>query len=314
MFTKLTSILLLAASLASALPTPSTTPTAYIQDADLLEPYPTFKARYVAWNCKNLHGTAFYDSCCHPVLKDELLSALPTLCSNPPSVASTTTETVYVTITDGPEPTSSAKVVAAAASSDDECADDETDTADDAGDDDCTDDSDDGSVEVDDGEDCPDGTVESTDGADNAAADPTTTTKASTSTTTKKPTTTTTKASTTTAAAAAQGGSGKTYSGQATYFLQNGGYGACGDKNKDSDLGAAINFHLYGNDSKKSSWCGKTLAVTNPKNKKTINLKVWDDCPSCPGGGDLDLSEGAFKALMDTSLGEGVFKITWQEV
>ncbi|GAA6036004.1 hypothetical protein JCM8097_005210 [Rhodosporidiobolus ruineniae] len=146
------------------------------------------------------------------------------------------------------------------------------------------------------------------------------TTSAKSSTTSYAPKTTTTttsyapKKTTTTEQAAAtkqaqsyssssSSSSGSTYSGTATYFYQNGVAGACGSVHSDSSYIVALQTSMYAG----GSHCGQTVTITG--NGKTITAKVADECPSCGSSGDLDLSEGAFKAL--SSLDAGVASITW---
>lgn len=58
----------------------------------------------------------------------------------------------------------------------------------------------------------------------------------------------------------------------ATYFTQDGVAGACGTVHKDTDLVCALDTPTY--DSGKH--CGQTVAITNKKNGKTVNVKVAD--------------------------------------
>jgi hypothetical protein len=97
---------------------------------------------------------------------------------------------------------------------------------------------------------------------------------------------------------------GPTYSGRATYYAA--GLGACGTYNSGSDFIVALNAAQYGNMGQRSSWCGKTIAITY--NGNTQYATVQDACPSCPYGG-LDMSEGLFKAFASTSV--GVFQMSW---
>lgn len=45
---------------------------------------------------------------------------------------------------------------------------------------------------------------------------------------------------------------------------------ACGDKHSDNDLIVAINIHFYGDTSKKSPYCGKTVEIVNLNNGNTV--------------------------------------------
>ena len=97
---------------------------------------------------------------------------------------------------------------------------------------------------------------------------------------------------------------GPTYYGRATYYAA--GLGACGEYNSGSDFIVALNAAQYGNMGQRSSWCGKTIAITY--NGNTQYAQVQDACPSCPYGG-LDMSEGLFSAFASTNL--GVFQMSW---
>ncbi|CBQ67996.1 related to B2-aldehyde-forming enzyme [Sporisorium reilianum SRZ2] len=97
---------------------------------------------------------------------------------------------------------------------------------------------------------------------------------------------------------------GPTYSGRATYYAA--GLGACGNYNSGSDFIVALNAAQYGNMGQRSSWCGRTIAITY--NGNTQYATVQDACPSCPYGG-LDMSEGLFKAFASTNV--GVFYMSW---
>ncbi|SJX60634.1 related to B2-aldehyde-forming enzyme [Sporisorium reilianum f. sp. reilianum] len=97
---------------------------------------------------------------------------------------------------------------------------------------------------------------------------------------------------------------GPTYNGRATYYAA--GLGACGNYNSGSDFIVALNAAQYGNMGQRSSWCGRTIAITY--NGNTQYATVQDACPSCPYGG-LDMSEGLFKAFASTNV--GVFYMSW---
>lgn len=78
----------LAASSVSALVVPRSTPPAG-WPTDLLEPYDTYHARYMALQCNLKHNTPFFDSCCHPLLATESLATRPAQCN--PSVSPSST-------------------------------------------------------------------------------------------------------------------------------------------------------------------------------------------------------------------------------
>ncbi|GAA6004574.1 hypothetical protein JCM10207_000942 [Rhodosporidiobolus poonsookiae] len=141
----------------------------------------------------------------------------------------------------------------------------------------------------------------------------TTTTKAwvapttTTTTTTWSPKPTTTKAAATQYKQSSSSSSfSGTYSGQATYFYQNGNPGSCGVWNSDSTYLVAVNAAQMS-----GSLCGKMVQIKNTANGKTITAKVQDTCPGC-GYGSLDLSTGAFGAL--GSYSSGVLPITWSYI
>lgn len=77
----------LAASSVSALVVPRSTPPAGY-NTGLLEPYDTYHTRYMALQCNVKHNTAFFDSCCHPLLANESLATRPAQC-NPSATPST---------------------------------------------------------------------------------------------------------------------------------------------------------------------------------------------------------------------------------
>ncbi|KAJ4469203.1 RlpA-like double-psi beta-barrel-protein domain-containing protein-containing protein [Lentinula aciculospora] len=130
-------------------------------------------------------------------------------------------------------------------------------------------------------------------GASSSAVDNSDTT---TSTEAEVATTTSAAAATTTASS-----SGTSYSGEGTYFYQEGQAGACGTVHADTDSIVAVTASLYS-----SSLCGKTVTVTY--NSVTVTAIVADECPGCAAD-SLDLSVGVFQSLADLSV--GVIDITW---
>ncbi|CAE6418088.1 unnamed protein product, partial [Rhizoctonia solani] len=91
-------------------------------------------------------------------------------------------------------------------------------------------------------------------------------------------------------------------SGKGTWYNPSVGTGACGWRNKDSELVVAVGPSKYN----KVKKCGQSITVKS--GGKSVNVKVVDLCPSC-GGGSLDLSPAAFKKL--APLGKGVIQVTW---
>jgi hypothetical protein len=103
------------------------------------------------------------------------------------------------------------------------------------------------------------------------------------------------------------GGGGQSFSGgSATYYLQNGQAGACGQTNSDGALVCALFTSVYNNGAN----CGKTVRVTNVSNGKTVDVTAADECPTCDGPNYVDFSKGAFEALGGTEA-EGMFPITY---
>ncbi|GAA5836300.1 hypothetical protein JCM9279_000348 [Rhodotorula babjevae] len=106
------------------------------------------------------------------------------------------------------------------------------------------------------------------------------------------------------------GGSGKLYTGGiATYFLQNGVAGNCGNVNSDSTLLVALPTNTYAG----GSHCGQYVSITRTATGQSIKALVADSCPTCNNDSCLDLSWGAFSALGGTE-SMGIFDITWHFV
>ncbi|GAA5936986.1 RlpA-like double-psi beta-barrel domain-containing protein [Sporobolomyces koalae] len=162
--------------------------------------------------------------------------------------------------------------------------------------------------------------------ADAAEYSSTTTTSAAAQTTTVAPQlavkpATTTQAPTTTSAAAplvsasvsVGTGSGDWITGgKATFFYQEGGYGACGKIHQDSDKIVALQIDRYGTSSNNNPDCGRTVEIENLANGKTTLATVADACPGCANYNSLDLSVGAFDAIGDQAT--GVLNISWRWV
>ncbi|CAE6458388.1 unnamed protein product [Rhizoctonia solani] len=91
-------------------------------------------------------------------------------------------------------------------------------------------------------------------------------------------------------------------SGRGTWYNPSVGTGACGWRNKDSELVVALGPSKYN----KVKKCGQSITVKS--GGKSVKVKVVDLCPSC-GGGSLDLSPAAFKKL--APLSKGVIQVTW---
>ncbi|KAJ3799947.1 RlpA-like double-psi beta-barrel-protein domain-containing protein-containing protein [Lentinula aff. detonsa] len=100
--------------------------------------------------------------------------------------------------------------------------------------------------------------------------------------------------------------------GNATYYLQNGNAGACGEYNSDSALIAAMDTARYGDTGQVSPLCGKYVKITNINNQKTVTVKIADACPTCNSENSIDLSQGAFTQI--ATIEEGEVPITWEYV
>ncbi|CDW94638.1 hypothetical protein [Sporisorium scitamineum] len=102
-----------------------------------------------------------------------------------------------------------------------------------------------------------------------------------------------------------------TYSGMATWYdVGTGNAGACGQYLNPNDHVVALNQPMYGDLNQQSSWCGKTIVISN--GIKTATARIEDACPTGGGNcfyGSLDMSVGLFTEF--TGLGTGVFPITW---
>jgi hypothetical protein len=234
----------------------------YTADAQLLEPYEDYNERYELFDCASKHNTTFWNSCCHPLLKNQTEDILPDVCFEDIPCDSTTTTSSHIhTTTSEIVPTSTVKAHTTHAPTTSHVA---------------------------------------------------STTKKHTTTTTKAPTSTSKKsdADPTTSVSSSGGGDWRT-GGHATYFYQEGNYGACGQKHDDDFLLVAIDIDYYGNKDEVSSYCGKTVEIVNLANGKSIQAVVTDVCPSCDSKNCLDLSVGAFKAL-DSNLSDGEFNIKYR--
>ncbi|CEQ40204.1 SPOSA6832_01797, partial [Sporobolomyces salmonicolor] len=172
---------------------------------------------------------------------------------------------------------------------------------------------------------------------DNFDADPTLTPASSSSTPSPAPATTTT-ASTPPSSSAETA----TYTGQATFFYQNGVAGACGNVNSDDTPIVALDARLYGNTnavSKYWSVCslslslararasvlrsnthpgmtshvcvhsGRSLTITNSATGAAVVATVADACPTCASEYSLDLSTGAFDQIGRAAT--GVLDVSW---
>jgi expansin (peptidoglycan-binding protein) len=91
----------------------------------------------------------------------------------------------------------------------------------------------------------------------------------------------------------------------APFTWYDAGLGACGKRNKPSDLIVALNSAQYGS----GQYCG--LRIEIEANGKTAVAEIVDECPGC-GAGGLDLSKGLFKHFAPDQ--EGVIYGSWRLV
>jgi len=96
------------------------------------------------------------------------------------------------------------------------------------------------------------------------------------------------------------------FTGDATYYYQNGVAGACGTVHSDQDAIIALHTDIYDN----GAHCGRTVQITTGSN--VIYATVADACPSCRTSHSIDLSVGAFKPFNDLSV--GMFPVSWKFV
>ncbi|KAK9893331.1 hypothetical protein P389DRAFT_19677 [Cystobasidium minutum MCA 4210] len=103
--------------------------------------------------------------------------------------------------------------------------------------------------------------------------------------------------------------SSENFTGQASWFTQNGNPGACGIYHSDSDYIVALQQDMYGNLGQQSQYCGRSLTITNTATGATAQAVVADACPGCATYHSLDLSTGLFQAL--GNLDQGILPISW---
>jgi len=84
------------------------------------------------------------------------------------------------------------------------------------------------------------------------------------------------------------------------------GLGACGNWNVESDFIVAMNSGRFQQNGGYSQYppciCGMQIQISY--GGSTQNAVVQDECPTCPGIGDLDLSKGLFSSLAGLGAGE----------
>ncbi|MEK8034963.1 expansin EXLX1 family cellulose-binding protein [Ideonella sp. DXS29W] len=103
----------------------------------------------------------------------------------------------------------------------------------------------------------------------------------------------------------ATGGWKSVHEGEGTYYQYTEG-GNCSFP-PPTMLTAAMNNTDY--DGAKA--CGGCIAVTNPANGKTVQVRIDDRCPECAPG-DVDLDQEAFAQIAE--LWQGRIPITWKYI
>ncbi|CAL1704700.1 unnamed protein product [Somion occarium] len=301
-FLTLTTIALSAFSAANALVIPrAAVPASY--RVDILEPYADYNSRYMAIGCQNQHGSAFFDTCCHPLKKGETVEKNRPVQCNPANVSSTSVPSSSVaqpSATPAPEddgdcedeePTSSVapSVTRAPAASSSKSAAPSS---------------------------APVNAAPAPPAPSSSAAAPSSSHVASSSSpappkeTPTKATPASTKPAPSPAPIKSVSGGDLVTGGVATFFFQNGNKGACGDLHSDNNLIAAIDERRYGNSGNSSPLCGKQVEITNTKNGKSVTVTIADDCPTCNNGNSIDLSTGAFNRIATPE--EGEVPIAWR--
>jgi expansin (peptidoglycan-binding protein) len=85
--------------------------------------------------------------------------------------------------------------------------------------------------------------------------------------------------------------------------------GACGEYEADDSYVVALNSVQYGDMTKKSSWCGKTVRVHY--GGKSVEAVINDACPECRYG-SIDLTPPVFNTLGDPDV--GILQVKWEVV
>ncbi|RGB31222.1 hypothetical protein C1646_709527 [Rhizophagus diaphanus] len=60
-----------------------------------------------------------------------------------------------------------------------------------------------------------------------------------------------------------------------------------------------------------NNMCYQCVKITNPKNKKSVVVKIVDKCEGCPKN-NIDLTRSAFASIANTN--DGIVKIKWKGV
>jgi expansin (peptidoglycan-binding protein) len=107
------------------------------------------------------------------------------------------------------------------------------------------------------------------------------------------------------------------YTGMATIYEPNGGYGSCGSILQNTDFVVALSQSGWmGTSAPASGNCGRQIKATNIGSDdgvggigNSVVVTVQDTCPGCEAT-HLDLSTSAWNQLTDTALW-GTVNIEW---
>ncbi|KAG2225042.1 hypothetical protein INT45_003242 [Circinella minor] len=101
------------------------------------------------------------------------------------------------------------------------------------------------------------------------------------------------------------------FDGWATFFhpaTEGGKYGACyGYEESDHSNIVALSSDLYGDTSKNSRWCGRTVYIETEDGRSTT-ANITDACPTCKGR-SLDLTPAVFNRIANPK--DGIVRIRW---
>jgi len=274
---------------------------------DYLEPYEQYHCRYIAINCKNQHGTTFFDKCCHPMLATETLAANRDESCDPKNHPAP--ETQYAACVDVPgapvvaPSTTTTTAPPPATGGDDD--DDEEECEDD-------DDSDNPTTPAPSGNGGNSNTGNSNNGADsNNGGDSNNGADSNNGGDANNAGNSNNGGDANNAGNSGNNGGGYSGSGEqhsggfATYYYQNGVAGNCGTVNPETAFIAALPSAIYDG----GAHCGQSITLTNSNNGKSVTVVVADSCPSCISNECLDLSYAAFTAIASES--DGMVPITW---
>ncbi|KAK0207346.1 riboflavine-aldehyde-forming enzyme [Armillaria fumosa] len=92
------------------------------------------------------------------------------------------------------------------------------------------------------------------------------------------------------------------FTGDATWYAPNGGFGACGTPLQNSDHIVALSTAQYAGGAN----CGKVIRVSYEG--RSVDVTVRDLCPGC-GTNGIDLSSSAFQQLAGLDVGR--IRVTW---